>query len=44
MKEKKEVRLVLDFTDCKTVKEVNKKWLEYAKDLKPYKELFKMLK
>jgi hypothetical protein len=31
--------MILDFTDCKTIDEVNKKWLEYAKDIEPYKTL-----
>ena len=36
--------MILDFTDCKTVEEVNQKWLEYAKDIEPYKTLFKNIK
>ena len=36
-------KLTLDFSDCKTVEEVNKKWLEYAKDIEPYKALLKKL-
>ncbi len=35
--------VTLDFTDCKTVKDVNKKWIGYAKDIEPYKSLFKKL-
>ncbi len=34
---------VLDFTDCKTVEDVNAKWLEYAKDMEPWKTFFKKL-
>ena len=35
--------MILDFTDCKSEEDVNKKWLEYAKDLEPYKSLIKKL-
>jgi len=35
--------MILDFTDCKSVEDVNKKWLEYARDLEPYKSLIKKL-
>lgn len=35
--------MIFDFTDCKTVEDVNKKWVEYAKDIEPYKSLFKRL-
>ena len=38
------MKVILDFTDCKTVEEVNKKWLKYAKDIEPYKTLFRKLK
>ena len=35
--------MILDFTDCKTVEDANKKWLEYAKDIPPYKQLLEKL-
>lgn len=35
--------MILDFSDCKTVEDVNSKWLSYAKDMEPYKSLFKRL-
>lgn len=36
--------VVLDFTGCETVDDVNKKWLDYAEDIEPYKSLFKKLR
>jgi len=35
--------VTLDFTDCKTVEDVNKKWVKYAKDIEPYKSFFKKI-
>lgn len=35
--------MILDFSDCKTVDDVNKKWLKYAKKVEPYKTLFQKL-
>lgn len=34
---------IMDFTDCKTLEDVNKKWIEYAKEVEPYKSLIKRL-
>ncbi|GAH43895.1 unnamed protein product [marine sediment metagenome] len=36
--------MILDFTDCKTVEEVNAKWLEYAEEIEPYKSLLVKIK
>ena len=35
--------MILDFTDCNSIEEVNQKWLKYAEEMEPYKSFLKRL-